>query len=178
MPDQTTAAAQAVATYYNADMRFMFIYGSDDTIFPPTTSQNMDNNILAKLGASSAIKISVIEQGNGHVVTSNGLANMVRFINGADTYDSSTEVAGGGGKGDDKGGDKSTDTKDEKSGDEDYWCETFGYNCPTTTTKDDKVDDGSPSWYKTAEDYVTPEGSKVLLGPMVSTMLLAALQYI
>lgn len=156
----------------------MFIYGADDTIFLPNDSQTYDNNILAKLGSSATIKISHIEVGNGHVVTSNGLANMVRFINGADTYDSSTEVAGGG-KTDTGGGGK--DTTDKSGGDDDYWCQTFGY-CSDTSTKDTDTttttDDGSPSWYKTADDYTdAPAGSKILFGSMVSAMLFTALEY-
>ena len=175
MPGQTTAAAQAAATYYGTDMRWMFIFGSADTIFPATETQTLFRNILTKLGAASTIKIDHIEQGNGHIVSSNGLANMVRFINGADTYDSSTEVAGlGGDEKNTKGGD-TKDGGDNKDSD-DGWCEWFG-TCEETKTEE-KVDDGSPSWYKDASDYDTdPAGARALLGSVVSTLFLAALEY-
>jgi len=92
-PTKTTAEAQAAATYFGTDMRWMFMFGETDPIFEGEASKAIYTNLLTKLGAAATIKINHIEVGWGHEVTSNGWANMVKFINGANTYDSSTEVA-------------------------------------------------------------------------------------
>ena len=187
-PDGDTATATAAATYTGSDQRWMIIYGSDDTIFPASTTQTLFQNIFSKLGISSVLKIDHIEIGNAHVITSNGLANMVRFINGEDTYDSSTEVADGGSKGTDTSGDKTdtggkdTTTKDDTT----TTCEWWDFTCDSsTTTTDDKTtdtttttDESKPSWYKDETDYtVTPEGAMSFMGSSISAVLVAAIAY-
>ena len=134
------AKAQA-ATYFGTDMRWMFMYGSTDTIFEADASKTLYTNLLTKLGAAATIKINHIEVGGGHYVSSNGWANMVKFINGANTYDSSTEVA--------FDANSKKEEKVEEKTDED-WCE----------------------WYGTCK-----EGSKVLTGSVISSLVLTALQY-
>lgn len=86
MPDQTTAVAQAASTYYKSDMRWMVMYGATDGIFPGTATKALYHSIMMKLGAMDVMKICQIEDGVGHAYTANGLSNMVRFVNGEDTY--------------------------------------------------------------------------------------------
>ena len=61
LADKTTAEAQAVATYYGSDMRWMAMYGAHDPIFPGEESKKVLDKTMEKLGASKTIKISVVE---------------------------------------------------------------------------------------------------------------------
>ena len=153
-PTKTTAEAQAAATYFGTDMRWMLMYGQNDGIFEAAASKTLYTNLLTKLGAAATIKINHIEVGGGHFISSNGWANMVKFINGANAYDSSTEVTDWSGysKGGEKDGEKEGEKEEEK--------------------EEEKTDEDWCEWYGTCT-----EGSKVLTGSVISSLVLTALQY-
>lgn len=67
-------------------MRLMFVYGANDAIYPAQIAKTKISNLMDKLGAADAVKISEIEVGVGNEMTDNDFSNMERFIDGEDNY--------------------------------------------------------------------------------------------
>jgi hypothetical protein len=67
MPGQGEMA-KTNATYFGQDMRFMIMYGGNDTIVPANETQKIYHEIFDALGINSTLKNESIEAGVSHEV--------------------------------------------------------------------------------------------------------------
>jgi len=67
MPGQGEMA-KTNATYFGQDMRFMIMYGGNDTIVPANETQKIYHEIFDALGVNSTLKNESIEAGVSHEV--------------------------------------------------------------------------------------------------------------
>lgn len=83
MPGQGEMA-KTNATYFGQDMRFMIMYGGNDTIVPANETQKIYHEIFDALGVNSTLKNESIEAGVSHEVVKGDFDQMLEFIKDED----------------------------------------------------------------------------------------------